>query len=160
MVLSALGVLLIARGLVRRQATFHVFGVLIIAVAASRFWFGCMNPELAERETLRGFDREVLNLVPPDKAIGHLGMEDCDLYFYSPRPIAPIYRFRCDAQPPLPPFILLRKSRFDAMAPAQRACLTPVLISNAVDGEGPRMLVQQSGAAPSTPSADGVSPAP
>lgn len=143
-VLSSLGVLVIVRGLWRGQASFHVFGVLIIAFAMSRFWFGCMNPELAEHETLRGFDREVLNVVPPDRAIGHIGMEDCDIYFYSPRPITPVFHFHCDAASPFPLYIVARKSRYDAMSAAQRACLTPVLISAAVDGEGPRMLLEQS----------------
>jgi hypothetical protein len=82
--------------------------------------------------------------VPPDKVIGHIGSEDCDLYFYSPRPIVPVFKFRCDAAPPFPPYIALRKSRYDSMSAVQRACLTPILISDALDGEGPRMLLEQS----------------
>ena len=142
-VLSLIGSLVILRGVWRQSPAFQAFGVLLIAVAGARFWFGVMNPALADHETLKLFAGEVMDVVPLNAAIGHLGIEDCGLYFYSPRPIEPIFQFRCDAQPPLPPYLIIRKRRFDAMPAEQRACLTPILISDAVDGQGPRLLVQQ-----------------
>ena len=142
-VLSLLGSLVIFRGSWRQFPAFQIFGVLLIAVAGSRFWFGVMNPALADHETLKLFAHEIMDVVPAKATIGHLGIEDCGLYFYSPRPIEPIAHFTCEAQPPLPPYLILRQRRFDAMPPDQRACLTPILISPPVDGQGPRLLVQQ-----------------
>jgi hypothetical protein len=142
-VLSLIGSFVIFRGLWRRFPAFQAFGVLLIAVAGARFWFGVMNPALAEHETLKPFAGEVMDVVPRNASIGHIGIEDCGLYFYSPRPIEPIFQFRCDAQPPLPLYLIMRKRRFDVMPAEQRACLTPILISDAVDGQGPRLLLQQ-----------------
>jgi len=39
---------------------------------------------------------------------------------------------------------VIRKRRFEAMLPQQRACLNPVLESVLVDSNGPRILVEQS----------------
>lgn len=143
MVLSGLGAIVILLGTLRGEPSLDAFGVLLIAVAGARFWFGVMNPALAERETLKTFTRDVLDVVPATASLGHIGIEDCDLYFYSPRPIQPVFHFHCDAQPPFPEYIVIRKDRFDAMLPAQRACLTTILISEPVDSNGPRLLVQQ-----------------
>ncbi len=141
-VLSLIGALVVLRGTSRLPAM-QAFGVLIIAVAGARFWFRVMNPALAEHETLKRFAHEVMDVVPENAAIAHLGIEDCGLYFYSSRPIEPISHFACDPQPPLPPYLLIRKQRFDSLPANQRACLTTILISQPVDGQGPRLLVQR-----------------
>ncbi|HVN90919.1 MAG TPA: glycosyltransferase family 39 protein [Candidatus Binataceae bacterium] len=140
-VLSILGSLVVLRGTWRFPAM-QVVGVLIIALVGTRFWFRVMNPALAEHETLKRFAQEVMDVVPANASIAHLGIEDCGLYFYSPRPIEPISRFSCNAQPPPPPYLLIRKQRFDALPADQRACLTTMLISEPVDGQGPRLLLQ------------------
>lgn len=142
LVITTLGVLIVARGLWRASAGLQAFGVLVIAVAGTRFWFGVMTPALAEQETLRLFAREIMDEVPADAGIGHIGIEDCDLYFYSPRPIDPVFNFQCGRQ--FPPYLVIRKVRFDALPAQQRACLTPILESDAVDNNGPRLLVEQS----------------
>ena len=85
-------------------------------------------------------------MVPADAHIGHLGIEDCDIYFYSSRPIEPVFHFECGGQ--FPPYLVIRKQRFDALPTAQRACLTPILSSESVDGHGPRLLVEQSHSPP------------
>jgi 4-amino-4-deoxy-L-arabinose transferase-like glycosyltransferase len=141
LVLSTLGTLIILLGVWRGTPGLQAFGVLIIAVAGSRFWFGVMNPALADRETLKLFAHEIMDVVPADARIGHIGIEDCDIYFYSPRPIEPVFRFQCGGQ--FPPYLVIRKERFDALPAAQRACLTPILSSDAVDSNGPRLLVHQ-----------------
>jgi 4-amino-4-deoxy-L-arabinose transferase-like glycosyltransferase len=130
-------------GIQLRKVNLQLSAVLAIAASSTFFWFGTMNPALARQETLEGFAREVMQTVPPDARIGHIGIEDCDLYFYSPRPIEPVFHFRCGAEPSFPGYIVLRQRRFDAMAPAARACLKPILQSGAGDNEGPRLLVQQ-----------------
>jgi len=140
---SYTGSIAILLGLRRTSVTSQACGVLLIASAGALFWFGAMNPALAERETLASFARQVSQTVPPGAQIGHIGIEDCDLYFYSPRPIDPVFRFRCGANPPLPRYIVIRRKRFEAMAPAARACLKPILESAPVDNAGPRLLIEQ-----------------
>jgi 4-amino-4-deoxy-L-arabinose transferase-like glycosyltransferase len=130
-------------GVVGRRSAQIACGTAVIAAAGSIFWFGAINPQLAIEETLAGFARAVAERVPADAQIGHIGIEDCDLYFYSRRPIEPVSRFRCDAEPPFPAYIVIRRARFDAMAPAQRACLAPIMESAPVDSNGTRILVEQ-----------------
>jgi hypothetical protein len=139
--LSTIGALVVLRGVRRGFAGLQSFGVLLIAVAGSRFWFGVMNPALADRETLKLFAQEIPDVVPKGAAIGHIGIEDCDLYFYSPRPIEPVFKFRCGAQ--FPPYLVIRKARLDALTADERACLTPILEADPFDSQGPRLLVEQ-----------------
>jgi len=142
-VASYAGAVAIYFGWRRMNASQQACGALLIAAAGTLFWFGAMNPALADRETLASFARQVTQAVPPGAQIGHIGIEDCDLYFYSPRPIEAVFRFQCDANPPLPRYIVIRRQRFDAMAPAARACLKPILESAPVDNAGSRLLVEQ-----------------
>lgn len=127
----------------RRNIMLQLSIVLVIAASSTFFWFGSMNPALARQETLAGFARETARRVPPDARIGHIGLEDCELYFYSPRPIEPVFHFSCDANPPFPRFIVVRQQRFDSMPPAARACLKPILQSPPVDSAGQRLLVER-----------------
>ena len=141
LIMSAAGVEFIRRGIWKRIGQVQAFGVLTIAAAGSWFWFGVMNPALAERETLKTFAREAAGIVPANAQIGHIGLEDCDMYFYSPRPIEPVFGFRCGGGSPQ--YIITREGRFDAMTPAQRECLKPVLKSAPVDSNGPRLLLER-----------------
>lgn len=141
LIMCAAGVEFIRRGIRGRLGQVQAFGVLTIAAASSWFWFGAMNPALADRETLRTFARETAGMVPASEQIGHIGLEDCDIYFYSPRPIEPVFGFRCGGEEPQ--YIIVRQKRFDAMAPAQRECLKPVLKSAPVDNNGPRLLLER-----------------
>jgi 4-amino-4-deoxy-L-arabinose transferase-like glycosyltransferase len=145
LVITTLGALIVFWGMWRAAAGLQAFGVLLIAVVGVRFWFGVMTPALADRETLRLFTQEVMDVVPGGVTIGHIGIEDCDLYFYSPRPITPVFRFQCGARSPS--YLVIREQRFDALPADQRACLTPILRSDAVDSIGPRLLVEQDGTA-------------
>ena len=130
-------------GLRRRAAQREAAGVLIVAAAGSLFWFALMNPALAERETLRDFAREVARTVPAGNEVGHLGLSDCDLNFYSTQPLTPIYRLRCDEGAGTPNFIIARKLDFEAARIANRACFKPILESLPVDSNGPRLLLQR-----------------
>ena len=138
---SLAGGIVIFIGLRRRSAQIEATGVLLIAVAGSWFWFGLMNPALAQRETLRDFARDVARLVPNGSDIGHLGLSDCDLNFYSPQPLTPIYRLTCDANATR--FIVARKLDFAAAPDAKRACFTPILESAPVDSNGSRVLLER-----------------
>lgn len=127
----------------RRGAQLQAAGVLIVAAAGSFFWFAVMNPALADRETLRDFARQVTRTVPPGGEVGHLGLSDCDLNFYSPRPLTPIFRMRCDEGASTPNFLVARKIDFDAASAANRACFKPILESPAIDSYGPRLLLER-----------------
>ena len=100
-----------------------------------------MNPALAQRETLRDFARAVARTVPAGSDVAHLGLSDCDLNFYSPQPLTPIYRLTCDANAPR--FIVARKLDFAAARSANRSCFKPILESSPVDSNGPRVLLQR-----------------
>jgi 4-amino-4-deoxy-L-arabinose transferase-like glycosyltransferase len=131
-------------GLRRRDAQLQAAGVLIVAAAGSLFWFAVMNPALADRETLRDFAREVARTVPAGNAVAHLGLSDCDLNFYSPQPLTPIYRLRCDEGPGAPNFIVARKLDFAKTRVVNRACFKPILESLPLDSNGSRLLLQRS----------------
>ncbi|HTT77485.1 MAG TPA: glycosyltransferase family 39 protein [Candidatus Binataceae bacterium] len=130
-------------GIFHHRPEVQAIGVGLIAAASSLFWFGVMNPALAERETLRGFAQEVAAYVPPGTVAGHIGLGDCDLNFYSPQPLPEVFRFRCDDDSTVPRYIVLREETYTAMMPAQRACLKTLLTSAAVDSQGPRLLVER-----------------
>ena len=130
-------------GLRSRDAQLQAGGVLIVAAAGSWFWFAVMNPALAERETLRDFAREVARTVPAGSSVAHLGLSDCDLNFYSPQPLMPIYRLRCDEGASVFNYIVARKIDFDSTRVTNRACFKPILESPVVDSNGPRLLLQR-----------------
>jgi hypothetical protein len=70
---SLIGINFIRKGVRRQVATTQALGALIIAAAGSWFWFGVMNPALADRESLKTFAREVVATVPTGAQIGHIG---------------------------------------------------------------------------------------
>jgi 4-amino-4-deoxy-L-arabinose transferase-like glycosyltransferase len=142
LVTTVAGVIVAVRGVVKHRPVLQAAGTAVIAAAGSLFWFGVMNPALAERVTLRGFAQEVTARVPPGTVVGHIGLGDCDLDFYSPAPLPKIFRFRCD-DAALPRYIVLREEAYAAMTSAQRACLKPILTSPPLDSQGPRMLAER-----------------
>jgi 4-amino-4-deoxy-L-arabinose transferase-like glycosyltransferase len=131
---------LLAIGLVRADLRRQALGMLVFAAVASFFWFGLIAPAQAEQETLKDFARAVAQALPPGAEAVHLGLSDCDLNFYSPAPLEPIYRLRCG--PDTPRFVVARKADFMAAAPAARACYAPILESAPVDSAGPRVLLK------------------
>jgi 4-amino-4-deoxy-L-arabinose transferase-like glycosyltransferase len=143
LIATAAGIILAVRGLLRLHPQSQAAGVGIIAGAGSLFWFGVMNPALAERVTLRGFAEAVTARVPPGTVVGHIGLGDCDLDFYSPSPLPEVFRFRCEEDGSVPRYIVLREEDYMKMMPAQRACLKPIVISPPLDSQGPRMLVER-----------------
>lgn len=130
-------------GVRRRDAQLQAIGVLIVAAAGSIFWFAVLNPALAERETLRDFARAVARTVPAGNQVAHLGLSDCDLNFYSPQPLTPIYRLRCDEGAGAPNFIVARETDFAATRIGNRVCFKPILKSAPVDSNGARWLLQR-----------------
>ncbi|HEX4210371.1 MAG TPA: glycosyltransferase family 39 protein [Candidatus Binataceae bacterium] len=140
---TILAVAVAGAGLLDHRPEVQAAGVGLIAMAGGLFWFGIMNPALAERETLRGFAQAASAHVPPGTVIGHIGLGDCDLDFYSPRPLPEIFRFRCDEDGALPRYLILREVTYKAMPSAQRTCLKPILTSAPVDSQGPRLLVER-----------------
>jgi 4-amino-4-deoxy-L-arabinose transferase-like glycosyltransferase len=130
-------------GVRQRYAQLQASSVLIVAAAGSWFWLAVMNPALEERETLREFAHEVARTVPTGDAVAHLGLSDCDLNFYSPEPLTPIYHLRCDGGAAAFNYIVARKIDFDASPVTDRACFAPILESPSVDSQGPRVLFER-----------------
>lgn len=128
-------------GLRRRGAQIEAAGVFIIAAAGSLFWFAVINPAMARRETLRDFAQTVARTVPAGSAIAHLGLSDCDLNFYSPQPLTPIYRLSCDANAPR--FVVARQLDYAATPAAKRSCFAPILKFAPDDSNGPRVLLKR-----------------
>jgi 4-amino-4-deoxy-L-arabinose transferase-like glycosyltransferase len=118
-------------------------GVLVAGAAGVLFWFGTMNPALAEHETLKGFAVEVAKIVPAGGRIGHFGMGDCELNFYTPQLIERTFHFSCDTDSSTPRYFIAREGDFDAMDAAQRSCLAPIARSAPVDSKGARLLLEE-----------------
>jgi Dolichyl-phosphate-mannose-protein mannosyltransferase len=132
------GIYLLVSGLMRRIAARHLLGTLVIAAAGSWFWFAVMNPALAARESLKSF-AEAAAIIPADARVGHFGLGDCELNFYSPRPLEPVLRPGCGQSD----YLVIRQSDFDAISPARRACFSLVLRAYPDDSIGPRLLLKQ-----------------
>jgi hypothetical protein len=80
--------------------------------------------------------------VPADAPIGHFGLGDCELNFYSPRPLEPVSKLSCAQNATTDRYIIIRKQDFDAI-PMRRSCFTVELQTTPNDSIGPRLLVRQ-----------------
>lgn len=150
--LSMAGIGLVVAGLIGAATKLESSGVLVIASVGGWFWFGVMNPALARGETLKTFAHEAAALVPADASIGHFGLGDCELNFYSPRPLEPLSRVSCAEDSTNDRYIIIRKQDLDAI-PMRRSCYTVELQATPNDSIGPRLLMQES---PSEGSARGA----
>jgi 4-amino-4-deoxy-L-arabinose transferase-like glycosyltransferase len=140
---SLVGAAVAVWGLLRAAPAFEACGTLMIAAAGGWFWFAVMNPALARTETLRTFARQVASLVPADVHIGHFGLGDCELNFYSPRPLEPISQISCGERDVAAQYIIVRKLDFDAIPVTRRACFVPVWEATPNDSIGPRLLIRR-----------------
>jgi len=143
-IISCAGAGLLIVGLQRRRPGLQGVGTLAVAAAGAWFWFAVMNPALAERETLKPFAHGVAAIVPRDARIGHFGLGDCELNFYSPRPLEPLPHLSCSDKV-TQPYVVIRGRDFDAIAPARRSCFTIVLESHPGDSIGARLLLKHRG---------------
>jgi 4-amino-4-deoxy-L-arabinose transferase-like glycosyltransferase len=140
---SLVGAGLIVRGLLRAAPTFETYGTLVIAAAGGWFWFAVMNPALAQGETLKTFARQAAASVPADASISHFGLGDCELNFYSPRPLEPISQISCVEHAAAEQYIIIRKQDFNAIPSMRRACFVTELAATPNDSIGPRLLIRQ-----------------
>ncbi len=104
-----------------------------------------MNPALAQGETLKTFARHAAALVPANARIGHFGLGDCELNFYSPRPLAPISQISCAEHAAAEQYIIIREQDFTAMPNTRRACFATELEATPNDSIGPRLLIRRMG---------------
>jgi len=102
-----------------------------------------MNPALARGETLKTFAREAAAWVPADARIGHFGLGDCELNFYSPRLLDPVSRISCAEDATLDHYIIIRKQDFDPIPATRRHCFTVESQETPNDSIGPRLLIRQ-----------------
>jgi hypothetical protein len=141
---SLVGAGLIMGGLLRGAPTWETYGTLLIAAAGGWFWFGVMNPALAQGESLKNFARQAAALVPPGLNIGHFGLGDCELNFYSPRPLEPIAQVSCTGHAPVQ-YIIIREQDFNGLPTARRECFAVELAATPNDSIGPRLLLKRTG---------------
>jgi 4-amino-4-deoxy-L-arabinose transferase-like glycosyltransferase len=142
---SIVGCGLAIGGCVRATPKLETVGTLLIAGAGGWFWFAVMNPALARGETLKTFVRQAALLVPAGDHIGHFGLGDCELNFYSPRPLEPISQISCPRQNTALQYIIIRQDDLNAMPIARRACFTVELQATPNDSIGPRLLIRRTG---------------
>jgi 4-amino-4-deoxy-L-arabinose transferase-like glycosyltransferase len=143
--LSIVGFGLGLSGLVRAEPNLESLGTLLIAAGGGWFWFAVMNPALARGETLKTFARQTAALVPADSGIGHFGLGDCELNFYSPRPLEPISKISCIEHATTEQYIIIRKQDFTAIPIMRRSCFTVELQATPNDSIGPRLLIRRTG---------------
>jgi hypothetical protein len=138
---SLSGLALSVWGLLRFAFGFETCGTLVIAAAGGWFWFGVMNPALARGETLKTFARDSAAFVPADARIGHFGLGDCELNFYSPRPLEPISQISCAEDVAAEQYIIIRKQDLNAIPIIRRECFAVELETTPNDSIGPRLLI-------------------
>lgn len=141
--LSLVGVGLAVAGWLRAAPLFETSGTMVIAATGGWFWFAVMNPALAHGETLKTFAREAAALVPADARISHFGLGDCELNFYSPRPLEPISQISCSEHAASEQYIIIRKQDFNAIPIMGRVCFTAELEATPNDSIGSRLLIQR-----------------
>ena len=142
---SIVGFGLAVGGSMRAAPNWETSGTLVIAAVGGWFWFAVMNPALAQEETLKPFARQAAASVPADAQIGHFGLGDCELNFYSPRPMEPISKISCVEDGATKQYIIIRKLDFTAMPIMRRACFTVELQATPNDSIGPRLLIRRTG---------------
>jgi 4-amino-4-deoxy-L-arabinose transferase-like glycosyltransferase len=141
--LSIVGSGLVVGSLVRNAPKVGSLGTLLIAAVGGWFWFAVMNAALAQSETLKVFARQVATSVPAGVSIGHFGLGDCELNFYSPRPLEPVSKISCVDNGATDQYLIIRKQDFDALATERRACFNVQLQATPNDSIGPRLLVRR-----------------
>ena len=141
--LSLAGVGLVLVGLFNTGPGVEAAGTLLIATAGGWFWFGVMNPALAKSETLKNFAIEAAALVPATARIGHFGLGDCELNYYSPRSLEPVTRISCDEDSLAQTYIIIREEDFEAIPPIRRTCFATELKARPNDSIGTRLLIHR-----------------
>ncbi len=138
---STLGALLALFALRRGRLGMQALGVLIIAGSGTLFWFGTMNPAGARMQSLKDFAHDVARLVPAGTRIYYTQMPDCDLVFYSERPVGLTQVPQCQKSDEAPRFLVYRQDQFDKLGANERGCLKTLAESPPVDRHGSRLLV-------------------
>ena len=138
--LSLLGAVLAINSFARSGVTAESAGVALIAIAGTLFWYGFLNPAVADEVTLKPYAQVVDQAVPAGDPIDYIGMFDCDLAFYSDHEIRFSNKFQCAPQS-RDEYFLVWQDRLAAMTPEQRACLSPIRQSAPVDRHGIRVLM-------------------
>jgi 4-amino-4-deoxy-L-arabinose transferase-like glycosyltransferase len=134
------GGIIVLSSVARRRTVAQSSGVTLIAIAGTLLWYGFLNPALANEVTLKTYAGVVDREVPAGLPIDYLGPFDCDVAFYSDHEIGSINKFQCAPQSH-DQYFLVWQDRLAAMTPDQRACLTPMAQSSAVDRHGIRVLM-------------------
>lgn len=126
----------------RRRIVFSGAALGALSLVASLLFTAQVRPALAERRSVRTFAPMVRARVGAARICIVSGL-DYELSFYYGAAVPDLKTGRCaDAAAGAPAYLFAYAKEFDALAPAMRARLTPVLQSNLLGGPGPPALYE------------------
>jgi len=134
------GGLLLLLGSQRTLLGVQLTGAVAVAAAGIAFWFGVMNPALSQRQSLKGFAKEVDSVVPLTAKINFIGQMDYDFAFYSNRGVEHAGNFDCGAPRDGQRYFLVAQDEYGKLGPARTGCVKLIAKSPAVDHHGARLL--------------------
>ena len=139
-VLSAIGVVVVAGGLIRSHPGRSVRGLLIISIAGTFLWFHSIDPALAERRTFKGFAATIDSMVPSGAVIEYLGADTpCDLHFYLVHQLS-----RGSLASSKSSFIVIGETDYKRLNPTQRATLQLLANSSSTGVNSSRLMLMRS----------------
>lgn len=140
MVLSAIGVVIVAGALLRSRPGRSAGGLLIISMAGTFLWFHSIVPALAERRTFKGFAATIDGMVPSGAVVEYLGADTpCDLRFYLVHQLS-----RGSLASSRSPFMVIGETDYKRLNPTQRASLQPLANSATTSLNSSRLLLMRS----------------
>jgi hypothetical protein len=138
-VLSAIGVVIVAGGLLRSHPGRSVRGLLIISIAGTFLWFHSIDPALAERRTFKGFAATIDSMVPSGAVIEYLGADTpCDLHFYLAHQLT-----RSNVTSSQSNYIVIGETDYKRLDPTQRATLQLLANSATTSLKSSRLLLMR-----------------
>jgi hypothetical protein len=140
MVLSVIGVVIVAGSLLRSLPGRSARGLMIISMAGTFLWFHSMVPALAERRTFKGFAATIDSMVPSGAVIEYIGADTpCDLHFYLAHQLT-----RSSLTSSTSNFIVIGETDYKHLNPTQRATLQLLTNSASTSLNSSRLLLMRS----------------
>ena len=139
LVLSEMGAVVVAGGLLRSRPGRSARGLLTISLAGTFLWFHSMVPALAERRTFKGFAATIDSMVPAGAVIEYIGADTpCDLRFYLVHQLT-----RSGLSTSTSPFIVIGETDYKRLDSTQRATLQPLANSASTGLNSSRLLLMR-----------------
>lgn len=141
LVASAGGIAVALDGLFRRRIMPQAWGVLLISIAGTVFWFRGLNPAMARQTSLKAFSHIVDSIVPPGEVVYLAAKNDnCDLRFYSHREVLNRPDFTCE-RARRAVYVVVTERHLARMGAEEKRCLKPLAQSDPLERSGGRRLL-------------------